>query len=186
MTLTNVLLGNGVTNIQMQAFAGCPNLAGIYMLGNAPGAGANPFAGDNTNAIVYYLPGATGWGAQLGGVPTRLWLPQMQAGINSGMPLNQFGFNVNWASGQTVVVEACTNLTIPVWVPVATNLLTGSTCVFQRPAIHRPTAPLLSPALTLIGAKGYCSIFTLPSSLKRPPGQSRGRLRLLCRNLPKF
>ena len=30
------------------------------------------------------------------------------------MQTNQFGFNINWASGMVVVVEACTDLTNPV------------------------------------------------------------------------
>jgi hypothetical protein len=44
---------------------------------------------------------------------------------------NQFGFNIKWASGQTVVVEACTNLTNPVWQPVQTNALTSDSVCFS-------------------------------------------------------
>src|SRR5580698_9566530 len=41
------------------------------------------------------------------GIPIALWLPQIQTGAGSpGIQTNQFGFNINWASGQTVVVEA--------------------------------------------------------------------------------
>jgi hypothetical protein len=41
--------------------------------------------------------------------------------------MNQFGFNIAWASGMVVVVEACTNLANPIWSPVSTNALaTGS------------------------------------------------------------
>jgi hypothetical protein len=47
---------------------------------------------------------------------------------------NQFGFNINWARGQTVVVEACTNLANPVWSPVGTNMLTGGSSYFSDPA----------------------------------------------------
>ncbi len=38
-----------------------------------------------------------------------------------------------WASGRTVVVEACTNLANPVWFPVATNTLAGDSIYFSDP-----------------------------------------------------
>ena len=64
-----------------------------------------------------------------------LWLPQVQTGGgNLGVRTNQFGFNINWASGRTVVVEACTNLASPTWFPVSTNTLTSSTSHFSDPA----------------------------------------------------
>jgi hypothetical protein len=52
---------------------------------------------------------------------------------NFGFQTNQFGFNLNWASDQTVVVEACTNLANPVWTPVGTNTLTGGSSYFSDP-----------------------------------------------------
>ena len=52
------------------------------------------------------------------GRPTALWKPQVQAGDASfGVRTNQFGFNIAWASGMVVVVEACANLDNPVWSP---------------------------------------------------------------------
>jgi hypothetical protein len=53
-----------------------------------------------------------------------------------GVCSNQFGFNIAWASGQTVVVEAFTNLSNPVWLPVSTNILVGGASYFsdQQPA----------------------------------------------------
>jgi hypothetical protein len=81
-----------------------------------------------------YLPDTTGWGTTFGGAPTALWLPQIQTNDGSfGIKNNQFGFNINWATGQTIVVEACTNLANPVWNPVATNTLTGSLAYFSDP-----------------------------------------------------
>jgi len=91
------------------------------------------FDGDN-NVIVYYLPGTTGWSdfANNTGVLTALWLPQVQTSDASfGVQANQFGFNINWARGQTLVVEACTDLSNPVWTPVATNTLTGGSSYFS-------------------------------------------------------
>jgi len=34
-------------------------------------------------------------------------------------PTNRFGFTMSGISGQTAVVEACTNLAAPVWVPLS-------------------------------------------------------------------
>jgi hypothetical protein len=86
----------------------------------------------STNAMVYYLPGTTGWGSTFDGCPTALWLPQVQTTSASfGVQSNQFGFNINWASDTVVVVEACTNLANPVWNPVATNPLTGGSSYFS-------------------------------------------------------
>jgi len=52
---------------------------------------------------------------------------------NFGVLTNFFGFNINWASGTVVVVEACTNLAQPVWSPVGTNTLTGNWSYFSDP-----------------------------------------------------
>jgi hypothetical protein len=46
---------------------------------------------------------------------------------------NQFGFNIKWASGMVVVVEACTDLANPVWSPVGTNMLTNGSSYFTDP-----------------------------------------------------
>jgi hypothetical protein len=134
-SLTNVTIGNGVTYIEWYTFAHCTSLTRVYFRVNAPSADSSVFDGD-TNATVYYLPGTTGWDdfSADTGLPTVLWKPQMQTGDASfGVRTNQFGFNINWASGQTVVVEACTNFANPVWQPVQTNTLTGGSCYFSDP-----------------------------------------------------
>jgi hypothetical protein len=131
------MIGKGVTNLGYGAIDLCSGLTSIYFTGNAPGLSsssiyAGPFYGDT--ATIYYLPGTTGWSTPFGGLQAVLWLPQAQASdANFGMQTNQFGFNVNWASGQTVVVEACTNLSNPMWQPVQTNTLTGGTSCFSDP-----------------------------------------------------
>ena len=51
----------------------------------------------------------------------------MSLGINA----NGFGFNINWASGQTVVVEASTNFAD--WQPVDTNKLATDSAYFSDP-----------------------------------------------------
>jgi hypothetical protein len=129
--LTNVTIPNGVTNIEDGAFGYCYNLTGVYFQGDAPSTGADVFHGAE-NSLIYYLPGTTGWGATFGGRPTALWLPQMQASDNSfGLRTNQFGFNIAWASGVSVVVDACTNLANPIWSALQTNTFTSDTLYFS-------------------------------------------------------
>jgi len=107
---------------------------GIYFHGNAPSVSTEDVFDYDTNATVFYLPGMTGWDANLGGLPTAPWEPQVQTGDASfGVLTNQFGFNIAWASGQTVVVEACTNLANPVWQSVGTNTVTRGTAYFSDP-----------------------------------------------------
>jgi hypothetical protein len=89
---------------------------------------------DDNNATVYYLPGTTGWSNTFAGLPAMLWNPLFQAsGPSFGVQSNQFGFNITWASGQTIVVEACTNLANPVWIPLETVTLTNGTFYFSDP-----------------------------------------------------
>jgi hypothetical protein len=98
------------------------------------------FEGDNNNALAtYYLPGTIGWNTTFWGYPSSgpravLWNPQAQAGnANFGVASNQFGFDIVGNSNLVVVVEACTNLSHPVWMPLATNTLTGGSSYFSDP-----------------------------------------------------
>jgi hypothetical protein len=137
-SLTNVIIGNSVTNIGDYAFNEFSYniLTGVYFLGNAPSVDSDILSGNNATTV-YYLPGTTGWEnfAQLTGLPTVLWLPQVQTSNASfGIQTNQFGFNITWASGRVVVVDACTDLNNPTWSPLQTNMLTGDSCYFGDPS----------------------------------------------------
>ena len=132
--LTDVTIPNSVTNIEYEAFFNCPDLAGIYFLGNAPTANtfvSQVFTADN--ATVYYLPGTTGWSSTFCQLPTVLWNPQAQNDASFGMQTNQFGFNITGTGGLVIVVEASTNLSNPVWTPIATNTLTSGSVYFSDP-----------------------------------------------------
>jgi uncharacterized repeat protein (TIGR03803 family) len=141
--LTDVTIGNSVTSIGDSAFSKCWDLTSVYFQGNAPSFGTNVFdflvtlvlpAQDWDPATIYYLPGTSGWSTNSSGLPAVLWTPQVQTTDASfGVRTNQFGFTITWASGMTVVVEACTNLANPTWYPLATNTLTGGSAYFSDP-----------------------------------------------------
>jgi hypothetical protein len=123
--ITNLIVPSSVTTFA--DFGTWSKLRNIYFLGNAPNPGTNTYVQFIINgATVFYLPGTTGWGTSRFGVPTALWLPALQFnGIDLTGRSNGFGFNINWASGQTVVVEACTNISQSAWIPLATNTLSN-------------------------------------------------------------
>lgn len=60
--------------------------------------------------------------------------PQVQTGdVSFGVRTNQFGFNIDWAKGMKVVIEASTNPTAPTWLPLQTNTLTADSLFFTDP-----------------------------------------------------
>jgi len=130
-SLANITIPAGVTNIGYDAFYSCHNLKGVYFLGNAPTVATYVFGFDN-NVTAYYLPGTTGWAdfAAATGIPT-MFAQALTGDGNFGVRTNQFGFNITGSVNIPVVVEACTNLTNPVWQPVQTNMLTGGTSYFS-------------------------------------------------------
>jgi hypothetical protein len=63
-----------------------------------------------------------------------LWNPQVLTGDASfGVQANQFGFTVTGTSNLIIVVEACTNLTNPIWSPVSAVTLTDGSSYFSDP-----------------------------------------------------
>jgi len=132
-SLTSVTIPSSYAIIGWRSFYYCTSLNGVYFQGNATSLGQVVFEG-SPNATVYYLQGSTGWGPTFGGRPTALWRPQLQANDNGfGIRTNRFGFNITWASGRVVVVEACTDLGQPIWSPVGTNMLADGSSHFSDP-----------------------------------------------------
>jgi hypothetical protein len=132
--LTSVMVPNSVTSIGQNSFAWCTSLSQAYFLGNAPTVDGQLGTTDSTvfsgaTGRVYYVPGTTGWGSTFGGWPTVKWLPKLQQPAYSSSGTTGYGFNINWASGQTVVVEASTNLHN--WTSVSTNTLVNSINYFS-------------------------------------------------------
>ena len=126
--LANFTADAALTSIGDQAFIYCYDLTNIFFKGNAPVLGGAAVFQSDLWATVYYLPGTTNWGATLGTRPTVLWNPQAQTGgTDFGVRTNRFGFNITAVTGTNAlpfVVEACTNLANPTWLPLRTN--TGS------------------------------------------------------------
>lgn len=133
-SLASVIIGTSVASIGDQAFFRCTNLAGVFFKGDAPfleGISVFDYA---YQATVYYLAGTTGWGSTYGGRPTALWIQQVQPSISGvGVRTNRFGFTINGTSNLVIVVEASTNLGNPAWVPLQTNILSGSSSYFSDP-----------------------------------------------------
>jgi hypothetical protein len=123
--LISITIPASVTNIGSYAFEGCP-LTSAFFQGNAPSNDGTAFTSD---AIVYYLNGTAGWFSTFCGEPTMLWNPQA---TSFSMASGHFGFYIAGPAKATMVVEACTNLANPVWLPMSTNILSGSgTSVFS-------------------------------------------------------
>ena len=134
------VIPNSVINLANDAFYYCTSLKGFYFQGNAPSANSTVFIGDSaTNATIYYLPGTMGWSTTFVGLPTKLWNPQVQTmSATFGVQNNQFGFNITGTSNLVIVVESCTNVASPVWLPLSTNTLktfigTNGTSYFSDP-----------------------------------------------------
>jgi len=146
--LTNVVIGKGVTYLGELAFGYCSSLISVYFTGNAPTFGPSAFRSDS-NAIVYYLPGASGWSNTYAGLPAVLWNALIQTGDGRfGVRNNQFGFNITGTTNIPIEIEACTNLANPVWTPLQTVTLTNGLFYFSEPfqsnnagRFYRITAP---------------------------------------------
>jgi len=135
-SLTNITIPNRVANIEDHTFESCTNLTGAFFMGNAPGVGLDVFYNDNS-AVVYYLPGTTGWASTLDGRPTAPgFLPNPVILDNSpsfGVRTNRFGFIISWATNTHVVVEACTTLSQHDWRSLGTKTLIGGSLYFSDP-----------------------------------------------------
>ncbi len=128
-SLTNVTVGAGVAGIGNYAFSDCTNLTGVHFLGNAPTPGTSIFY-DATNAVIYYPPGTTGWGATFGGQPAIQFSSPLQM-TGFGVRSNRFGFTITGGDNAVIVVLAATSSTGTNWSAVGTNTLTGGSSYFN-------------------------------------------------------
>jgi hypothetical protein len=128
--LHDLVFYGGVSSLGQGVFGNCPSLAGVYFVSDVPSLGADGgtdmFAGSG-NVMVYYLMGPSSWGATFCGVAAEAWTPQISAPIAT---TDSFQFTVEWANGQIIRVQACTNLAEPSWVDLSTNTITDGSCSF--------------------------------------------------------
>ena len=135
--LTNMVIPRSVTSIVRSPFPTGPGLQGLFFKGNAPIVLLGLTLA--TNTTVYYLPGATGWGATFGGVPARLWNPGIQtSAANFGVRTNRFGFNITGTPNIPIVLEAAADLG-GAWTVLRSLNLTNGLFYFSDPAwINHP------------------------------------------------
>ena len=111
-------------NYQLQSNSPCLNAGNNASVTNATDLGGNPrIAGGIVDIGAYEFQS-----------PEAPVSPLIQIGnLDLGAGTNQFGFTISWAGHNAVVVEACTNLASPDWIPVSTNSLTGGSAYFNDP-----------------------------------------------------
>ena len=130
---TRVSVPASVTSIERNAFQNCISLTGISFKGNAPVFGSNVFFGVD-KAVFYCLPGTSGWNTPIDGRSAKVWNPHVKTDDGCfGMRGKRFGFNIAGTTNIAVVVETCTRLSDPVWIPVSTNTLVGGLSYFSDP-----------------------------------------------------
>ena len=133
-SLITVTIPNSVTSIGTGAFGLSGSLKAAYFQGNAPSEDGPAFE-SNPATTAYYLPGTTGWGTNFGDATTALWYQPQPQVLNFepsfGVQNGKFGFTISWATNVAVVVQACTNLSKPAWIPLATNALSSGTNYFN-------------------------------------------------------
>lgn len=117
--LTNVTVAAGVTVID--GFWNCPELKTIEFYGDRPVLEPDTIGWGSPELSIYYLPGTSGWSTSFGGRTTVLWLPRLsREGTRAGSPGSDFGFEIDWAVGKRVVVEARGDFGIGEWETVGT------------------------------------------------------------------
>ena len=139
--LKSILIPTSVTNIGYEAFYGCTNLTSITIPGSpitiyesafayctslttvdfpadAPIADCTVFSAD-TNATAYYLPGTTGWGSTVGGIPAVQFVPpQLSLRITTN------GCNVTFSTPTNHLygLQTTTSLVGGVWSTILSNI----------------------------------------------------------------
>lgn len=135
--LVTVTIPPSVTRMGGAVFDSCAGLGAVYFAGDAPVLDA-PIFSEGMNATVYYLPGTTGWDVTFFGIPTAPWFRPDPVILNSRHPFgihpDGFGFKVSWATNALVIVEVCTNMAKPTWMPVSTNMTSGGAFSFRDSA----------------------------------------------------
>jgi hypothetical protein len=194
--VSSVIIPGTVNGIGNDAFAYCFALDAVYFSGNAPTVGSAAFyETDFGNGVTaYYLPGTTGWTAFSGALGQSLaastfWYlanPEIISfGPSFGVQNAQFKFIISWATNATLVVDACTNLSNPVWLPISTNTVAATNGIanfadpqssnFPTRFYRLQTAPspfaytTMNGVITIIGYTGFSSSVSIPATINSYP-----------------
>ena len=129
--LENLFFYGGVSSLGEGVFGNCSALAGVYFVCNAPSlgadAGTNMFVGAD-NVTVYYLVNPSTWSNTFCGVDAEAWTPVL---MDPTPTASAFNFNVEWANGEPIRVQACTNLLAPNWINLSTSIITNGSCLIS-------------------------------------------------------
>lgn len=138
--LTSLTIPAAASQLQDFLFFDCTGLKRVYFLGDAPtfedGEDGNVFGVADENppseAMVYRLPGTSGWGDTLAGRPVVVWDAQIAA---QGLAAtgNGFNFAIGSSTDLPVAVEATTNLVAGSWIRLCTTNISGGTTTFVDP-----------------------------------------------------
>jgi hypothetical protein len=129
--LTSITIPTSVDTIGSSAFQNCANLTAVYFQGNEPDIGDSLFYGDD-QAIVYYLPGTTGWGATFAGRPTAMWNPNanllttINQAANQADPTALTPLNFTVVFSQPVTDFTVDDVTLDGTAGATTKVVTGS------------------------------------------------------------
>ena len=114
----------GVSSFGDRVFANCSTLTDVNFIGAAPTVGDEVFLGTE-DVVVRYLSTSASWSNTFGGAEAEAWTPEAMPPV---VETNAFTFAVEWASGQTILVQACEELDAPVWQDVGSYTLVDGTC----------------------------------------------------------
>ncbi len=133
--ITNAVIGGGVTSLADHAFSGWTKLVSIYFKGNSPKLGVQVlYVSTGPFAIVYYLPGTTGWSNSFSGFTAKLWNPEVQTDDGSfGIWSGRFGFNVAGTVDIPITIEASIDCSAGNWNALQTCTLTNGSVYFSDP-----------------------------------------------------
>ena len=125
-SLERVQFTGGVGTLADGVFGACTSLSGVYFLCDEPelDTGEDLFTGAG-EVTVRYLTAVSTWGSTFGGAPVEEWCPEPTAG---DVVEGAFQFGVEWADGQSIRVQASSDLEVPVWTDVASYVISNGAC----------------------------------------------------------
>ncbi len=127
-SLGQLTIPASVERLNGRVFLDCSSLTNVYFKGNCPITNLYDFV--KSTPTIYYLPDMTGWTNTFADRPAVLWNPTLQATRISSEGLN---LTITGTTNIPILLEANTNLTSPLWVPLLTTNLSAGSLSFTDP-----------------------------------------------------